>query len=72
VLEKKELRRAVREGLDLLPEDYRTILLLREIEGLSYEEISTVLSLETGTVKSRIFRARKKLCELLLANRNFS
>lgn len=72
VAEKKELREAVRRGLDHLPADYRTILILREIEGLSYDEISEALELESGTVKSRIFRARKKLYETLMADRNFS
>ena len=48
-----------------LPEDQRRILLLREIGGLRYDEIAAVLELEEGTVKSRIFRARKKLCEVL-------
>lgn len=72
LLEKKELRAAVHRGLEKLPEDYKVILLLREIEGLSYEEISYALELETGTVKSRIFRARKKLCDILLSDRNFS
>lgn len=70
--ERNELRQAVYRGLLALPEEYRTILLLREIEGLSYEEIGGVLSLEAGTVKSRIFRARKKLCLLLAADGNFS
>lgn len=70
--EKSELRDAVRRGLQNLPADYRMILLLREIDGLSYDEISSALSLESGTVKSRIFRARKKLCEILLSDRNFS
>ena len=69
--EKKELRKAVVRGLKKLPADYRAILLLREIEGLSYEEIADALELEAGTVKSRIFRARKKLCEILTADRNF-
>lgn len=69
--EKKELREAVRRGLALMPADYRAILLLREIDGLSYEEIGDALSLEAGTVKSRIFRARKKLCDILSADRNF-
>lgn len=72
VSEKKELRQAVIRGLKKLPPDYRAILLLREIDGLSYEEIAGVLSLEAGTVKSRIFRARKKLCEILTSDRNFS
>ena len=70
--EKKELREAVNRGLMNLPKDYRAILLLREIDGLSYEEIATALSLEEGTVKSRIFRARKKLCAILTADGNFS
>ena len=70
--EKKELREAVNRGLSRLPENYRAILLLREIEGLSYEEIAGVLSLEEGTVKSRIFRARKRLCAILSTDGNFS
>lgn len=71
VLEKKELRRAVAAGLDSLPENYRRILLLREISGLSYEEISEAEGLDIGTVKSRIFRARRKLCEILSRGGNF-
>lgn len=70
--EKKELREAVNRGLLTLPKDYRSILLLREIDGLSYEEIAEALSLEEGTVKSRIFRARKRLCAILTADGNFS
>lgn len=70
VVEKKELRKAVNQGLMRLPENYRAILLLREIEGLSYEEIADTLSLEEGTVKSRIFRARKKLCGILMEDGN--
>ena len=70
--EKKELREAVNRGLMNLPKDYRAILLLREIDGLSYEEIATALALEEGTVKSRIFRARKRLCAILTADGNFS
>lgn len=71
-LERSELRRAVRDGLQALPADARQILLLREIGGLSYEEIGRQLSLEEGTVKSRIFRARKKLAEILKKSGNFS
>ena len=69
-LEKKLTRDAVHRGLAQLPEDARQILLLREIQGLSYEEIGETLGLEPGTVKSRIFRARKKLCAFLLADGN--
>ena len=72
IAEKKELREAVNKGLLSLPKDYRAILLLREIDGLSYDEIASALSLEEGTVKSRIFRARKRLCAILSADGNFS
>ena len=70
LLERGLTRDAVRRGLAQLPEDARQILLLREIQGLSYEEIGETLGLEPGTVKSRIFRARKKLCAFLLADGN--
>lgn len=70
LLEKKLTRESVRRGLRQLPPDARQILLLREIQGLSYEEIGETLGLEPGTVKSRIFRARKRLCAFLLAEGN--
>ena len=70
MLEKKLTRDAVRRGLASLPPDARQILLLREIEGLSYEEIGETLGLESGTVKSRLFRARKKLAAFLLKDGN--
>ena len=56
------------KALQALPPDAREILLLRELGGQSYEEIAATLSLDLGTVKSRIFRARKKLCALLEGN----
>lgn len=70
-LEQHERQRALREGLAALPEDYRAILLLREIEGLSYAEISDAMTLELGTVKSRISRARALLRNYLSADGNF-
>ena len=69
-LTRSEMRRAVARGLDSLPDDARKILILRELNGLSYAEIGKVLHLEAGTVKSRLFRARRKLCDFLLADGN--
>ena len=69
-LEKLEMRLAVNRGLETLTPEYREILLLREINGLSYDEIGRALGLEEGTVKSRIFRARKRLCAFLLEDGN--
>jgi len=60
-----ELRRVTREVLDTLPEKYRTILILREYEDLSYTEMSRVLGCSIGTVESRLFRARKRFKEAL-------
>lgn len=70
-LEKKERQSALAAALEALPEDYRRALLLRESGGLSYAEIASLLHTDLGTVKSRIFRARKKLCEILSEDGNF-
>lgn len=70
LLERSLTRESVRRGLKALPEDYREILLLREIQGLSYDEIAEALNIEVGTVKSRIFRGRKKLCDYLIKDGN--
>lgn len=70
--ERRELRREVREALAALPEEWRSILVMRELGGLSYEELAEQLQLQTGTVKSRLSRARKKLCAELLKKGNFS
>ena len=71
-LMKKLAMEAVRRGLEQLPEQQRQILVLRELGGLSYAELAQTLGLEEGTVKSRIFRARKRLCALLLCDGNIS
>ena len=70
LLDRKLTRESVQRGLASLPDDARQILLLRELQGLSYEEIGQTLDLEPGTVKSRIFRARKRLCAYLMQDGN--
>ena len=57
----EELRQAVERALAALPEELRTAILLREIEGLSYEEIAVAMECPVGTVRSRIFRARETI-----------
>lgn len=61
ILASKEIALAVNEVLDALPEELRQAIVLREIEGLSYEEIAVALSCPIGTVRSRIFRAREAI-----------
>jgi len=61
VLEREQLQGAVGEAIATVPEKYRLALVLRDIEGLSYEEIAEVLGVPGGTVRSRINRARSML-----------
>jgi RNA polymerase sigma-70 factor (ECF subfamily) len=56
-----EIARTVQSALDELPEDLRTAIVLREFDGLSYEEIATAMDCPIGTVRSRIFRAREAI-----------
>ncbi len=69
LLLKDEIERTISEAIDELPEDLRTAIILRELEGLSYDEIAKAMNCPVGTVRSRIFRAReaidKKLRPLL-------
>ena len=60
-----ELSEVIRRSMLKLPEQFRTAIVLREVEGLSYEEIAVITKTEMGTVKSRIARARTKLQEML-------
>ena len=69
-LMQKMSMQSVEEGLKTLPDKQRQILVMRELGGMSYAEIGAALSLEEGTVKSRIFRARKRLCTFLLDSGN--
>ena len=61
----KQIAQTVNLTLDELPEELRTAIILREIEGLSYEEIASVMNCPIGTVRSRIFRAREAISEKL-------
>lgn len=58
---RRELAGKIAEALETLPEKHRTILVLREVEGLSYEELAERLEIHKGTVMSRLFHARKKM-----------
>jgi RNA polymerase sigma-70 factor (ECF subfamily) len=60
-LMRRELADKIQAALETLPEKHRTILVLRELEGLSYEELAARLGIHKGTVMSRLFHARKKM-----------
>lgn len=64
-LERKQLFARIMAAMQELPEDQRQVILLRELEGLSYKEIADVMAIPEGTVMSRLFYARKKLQKLL-------
>lgn len=65
VLASQQIARTVNAAMDALPLDLRTAIVLREIEGLSYEEIADIMSCPVGTVRSRIFRARDLIAQKL-------
>ncbi len=62
-------RRAVRQSLARLPSELREVIVLKDIEGYSYEEISEILVINIGTVRSRLHRAREKIKKIFLENR---
>ena len=65
VLLSKEIAETVNSTIEKLPEELRTAIQLREIEGMSYEDIARVMDCPIGTVRSRIFRAREAIAEQL-------
>ena len=71
IVERRELRRELQAALDALSPERREVLILREIHQLSYEEIAAALSLDLGTVKSRIHRARESLRKILTERGTF-
>lgn len=64
-MERRELAAQVQDGIDKLPADLKTCVILRDIEELSYQEIVEVLKIPEGTVKSRINRGRIELAKIL-------
>jgi RNA polymerase sigma-70 factor, ECF subfamily len=61
----REIARTVNAAMDALPDDLRTAISLREIDGMSYEDIAAAMHCPVGTVRSRIFRARESIAERL-------
>ncbi|MBK7236545.1 MAG: RNA polymerase sigma factor RpoE [Sterolibacteriaceae bacterium] len=65
MLQSKQIGETVNSAMEALPEELRTAIALREIEGLSYEEIASIMECPIGTVRSRIFRAREAIADKL-------
>lgn len=65
LLMSKQVAQTVNDAIDALPQELRTAITLREIDGLSYEEIAKIMECPIGTVRSRIFRAREAVAEKL-------
>ncbi|MCC6442926.1 MAG: sigma-70 family RNA polymerase sigma factor [Armatimonadetes bacterium] len=61
VVEQKELQAQIQKAIESLPEEYRVAVVLRDIQGLAYQEIATIMDLSLEAVKSRIFRGRETL-----------
>ena len=64
-LQREEVRNRITRAIDSLSIDHKEVILLKEVEGMSYQEIADSIDCSTGTVMSRLFYARKKLKEIL-------
>ena len=60
-----ELKNILQNAISQLPEQYRTVIVLRELQGLQYDEMATLLNCAIGTIKSRLSRAREKLQDII-------
>jgi len=65
MLERQETRDLIQQALNELPDEFREVVILRELEDLSYQEIARIVQVPLGTVMSRLSRARKLLCRRL-------
>jgi RNA polymerase sigma-70 factor (ECF subfamily) len=65
LLMSKQIAQTVNQSMDRLPEELKAAIMLREIEGMSYEDIAKIMDCPIGTVRSRIFRAREAIAEQL-------
>jgi len=68
---RSEMRKTIKDSIDELADKHRDVLVMREITGMSYDEMAETLRVNVGTVKSRLARARLKLVELLIAKGTF-
>lgn len=68
-VERQELNQAIQRGIEILPPDQRIVLVLSDVQGLSYKEIADITGVSLGTVKSRLSRGRTKLRDHLLEQR---
>jgi RNA polymerase sigma-70 factor (ECF subfamily) len=66
VLRRREIADRIRAALDELPPYHRDVIVMREVEGMSYEEMAEAMSVSKGTIMSRLFHARQKLQRALL------
>ena len=71
-LEREDAKRLVNQALDRLPQEFREIIVLRELEDLSYQEIARIAQIPLGTVMSRLSRGRKLLFAALRHDRQES